>query len=38
MKKTLLSLAALTALAQAGGNIEAMTPLVDVIPEVQNSN
>lgn len=37
MKKTLLSLAALTALAQAGGNIESMTPLVDVVPEVQNS-
>ena len=37
MKKTLLSLAALTAITQAGGNIEAMTPLVDVIPEAQGS-
>lgn len=37
MKKTLLSLVTLTAMAQAGGNIEAMTPLVDFIPEVENS-
>ena len=37
MKKVLLSLATLTAMAQAGGNIETLTPLVDVIPEAQNS-
>jgi len=37
MKKTLLSLVAVTAMAQAGGNIETLTPLVDVIPETQGS-
>ena len=37
MKKTLLSLAVLTALAQANGNIETLTPLVDEIPEVEGS-
>jgi len=37
MKKTLLSLAVITAMANAGGNIEAMTPLIDVIPEVKDS-
>lgn len=37
MKKMILSLAAITAMVQAGGNIEEMTPIVDVIPEVQGS-
>ncbi len=37
MKHTLLSLVALTALAQSAGNIETLTPLVDEIPEVQNT-
>ncbi|SFV58326.1 hypothetical protein MNB_SV-13-2033 [hydrothermal vent metagenome] len=37
MKKTLLSLVAVTAIVQAGGNIESMTPLLDVVPEVQGS-
>lgn len=34
MKKIILSLAALTAIGHAGGDL---TPLVDVVPEVQNS-
>ena len=37
MKKTLLSLAALTAMSHAGGNINALTPLTDVIPEAKGS-
>jgi len=37
MKKTILSLAALTAMSQAGGDIEALTPLTDIIPEVQGT-
>ena len=37
MKKTLLSVAVVTAMAQAGGDIEALTPLTDVIPEAQGS-
>ncbi|CAA6802004.1 MAG: Unknown protein [uncultured Sulfurovum sp.] len=34
---TLLSLAALTAIIQAEGNIDTLTPLTEVIPEVQGS-
>jgi hypothetical protein len=37
MKKIILSLVALTALAQAAGNIETLTPLVDEVPEVQDT-
>jgi len=37
MKKTLLSMVTLVAISHAGGNIKTMTPLIDVIPEVQNS-
>jgi hypothetical protein len=37
MKKILLSLAALTAMAQAGGNIGDLTPLTEVIPEAKGS-
>ncbi len=38
IKKTLVSLAAITALANAGGDIEALTPLAEIIPEVQGSS
>ena len=37
MKKTLLSLAALTAITHAGGTIDALTPLTEVIPEAKGS-
>jgi len=37
LKNTLLSLAALTAMAQANGSLDDLTPLTDVIPEAQNS-
>jgi len=36
MKKILLSLATLTALAQASGNIDSMTPMIDSFPEVKD--
>ncbi|MEA1879477.1 MAG: porin [Campylobacterota bacterium] len=35
--RTLLSLATLTAITQAGGNIDTLTPLTEVIPEAQGS-
>ena len=37
MKKTILSLVAATAMAQAGGSIETMAPLTNLIPEAQGS-
>ena len=37
MKKTLLSLAALTAIAHAGGDITPMQPITNIIPEAKGS-
>lgn len=37
LKKTLLSLAALTAIGQADGHLDTLTPLTDIIPETKGS-